>query len=296
MFSTTEVIDSYAEYLRAKNPESLPSFVQRRASDPEAALAEAVVFSMLQGFRVRPEINDKPGTGGADFICSASGGSPFALLRPPSPESQFIVEATSLDPDAVTDRTNLPNEAPDEIGGGAFGLLTKSVLNKVKAKATQLSGYPMPRVLAIASGHFNIGAVFNAATAVNMLVSDFFWKQEIGSNQFDPNQYTNLDRSVFMKPGPDGSIVATRQSISALLLVGIYGDQSHIYGILHPEAAYPLNIGFLPKVPFLRIAKWPITDGRIMTEWVVAEPDGLVISHYPIRLPRAPRAQIVEAE
>jgi hypothetical protein len=94
MCSTTEMIDTYAEYLRTKNPESLPSFVQRRASDPEAALAEAVVFSMLQGFRVRPEINDKPGTGGADFICSASGGSPFALLRPPSPESQFIVEAT----------------------------------------------------------------------------------------------------------------------------------------------------------------------------------------------------------
>jgi hypothetical protein len=181
MFCTAEVIDSYAEYLRVKNPDSRPSFVLRRASDPEAALAEAVVFSILQGFRVRPEINDKPGTGGADFICSASGGGIFAFLKPPSPESQFIVEATSLDAEAVTDRTSLPNETPDEISGGAFGLLTKSVLNKVRAKATQLSGYPMPRVLAIASGHANIGAVFNAATAVNMLVSDYFWKQPIGS-------------------------------------------------------------------------------------------------------------------
>ena len=79
------------------------------------------------------------GTGGADFICSQNFG-PIFVRREPTPESMFIVEATSLDPDAVSRNTSIPNEVPEEITGGAFSLLTRSVFTKAKDKATQLAG------------------------------------------------------------------------------------------------------------------------------------------------------------
>lgn len=277
-------MDLYAEHLKEAYPTHLAPFNQRRSQDREAALAEAMVFWMLKAFGVRPKINEVRGTGGADFICSANYGAPIFALREPTPESMFIVEATSLDPDAVSRNTSIPNDAPDEISGGAFSLLTRSVFAKAKDKATQLAGYDMPRVLAIASSHEGISAVFNSATALNILVSDYHWRQEIGSDTFDPNRYVNLANSVFMKPGPNGTIEAARKSISAILLIAVHGDQSIVHGILHPEPARPLHIEFFPKVPFLRIAKWPILDGKIFTEWVIADPDGLSV-HHPIRIP-----------
>jgi hypothetical protein len=273
------MLDSYADYLRSGHPENAKRFETTRSSDREAAIAEAVVFGMLQGFNVDPQINDAVNTGGADFICCASRGPLFGR----SPQDRFVVEATSLSPDAVTDRSNIPNAVPDDISGGAFGLVTMNIRNKAAAKAPQLSGYQMPRVLAIASAHAGVAALFNNSTATWALASEPHWRQEIGSTEAEPNQYTDLEKSVFIKPGPDGSIVACRQSISAILLVAVYGDKSDVWGVLHPEPAFPLNIAFLPDLPFVRIAPWPVVDGRISTEWVVASPSGYSAYHFPVR-------------
>lgn len=79
-----------------------------------------MVFWMLKSFGVRPKINEVVGRGGADFVCPANFGSPILARREPPPE-------------------------------GAFGVLTRSVFAKVKDKATQLAGYDVPRMLAIAS-------------------------------------------------------------------------------------------------------------------------------------------------
>jgi hypothetical protein len=65
--------------------------------------------------------------------------------------------------------------------------------------------------------------------------------------------------------GSDGRVVACRQDISAILLVAANSGEG--YGVLHPEPAYPLNIASLATVPFVRIAQWPIVDGKITTEW-----------------------------
>src|SRR5580698_11423563 len=92
------VIQSYAEYLHEAYPQNLDRFEQSRASDPDAALAEAVVFRMLQTMSVRPEIHDQPQKGGPDFICYCNRGP----LHKPISEDRFIVEATSLTPDTVT--------------------------------------------------------------------------------------------------------------------------------------------------------------------------------------------------
>jgi hypothetical protein len=76
------------------------------------------------------------------------------------------------------------------------------------------------------------------------LVSEPHWRHEIGSDTVDTAEYTDLESSLFIKPGPDGTIVPCRQSISAILVVAVYGGQSEIWGILHSEAAQPFNYAF----------------------------------------------------
>lgn len=159
-FSVTDIdgmLNSHSEYLRHGHPENAKRLDETQASDREAAVAEAVVFGILQGLNVDPQINDDPERGGMDFICCASRG-PLAKRML---QDCFVVEATSLSPDAVTDRSKIPNEVPEAISGGAFGLLTMNIVNKAKVKAIQLGGYPMPRVLAIASSHAAVAALLN---------------------------------------------------------------------------------------------------------------------------------------
>jgi len=277
------MLDSYWEYLRRRYPKNSERFAHARHASPESATAEAITFGILQSLSLSPEVNESMGKGGADFLCTGSHLSP-ALRRmvEASPENRFLVEVSSLDPEAVTERTNIPNEFPEPFSGGAFGLLTQAVCNTAKDKDKQLQDCGMPAVVAIASAHHGIGALFNKAAAQWCLVSDP--QMTIPLN--DPEggrQTTNLRNSLFFRPGADRkTIVPCRQNISAILLIAVHGEHSEIYGILHPEPAFPLNIQFFPKLPFIRVKSWPITNGLISTEWVVTAPDGLSVPHFAI--------------
>ena len=62
---------------------------------PESALAEAMVFRVLQACKVNPVVADTPGIGGPDFCCLDG-----------TPQS-FMVEATSLLPERVTKESHI---------------------------------------------------------------------------------------------------------------------------------------------------------------------------------------------
>jgi hypothetical protein len=200
---TDSVIESYSAWLGLKHPEARERFENLRASNSEGAMAEAVVFRLLQTLQAHPELHESASTGGADFMCSHG----RSVFRSKAHYDPFVVEATCLDPDAVTDRSNLPNEISEDNTGGAFGMVTQNIFNKVRDKAPQVANYPMPRVLAISSSHAHISLVFNGAAAQWALISDIHWRHEIGSDKVDPREYTDLRCSIFMKPGPDGSIL-----------------------------------------------------------------------------------------
>jgi hypothetical protein len=276
-----DMLDSYQEYIRLARPDNLNRFRRTRERDREAAVAEAIVYGMLQHLNADPRINDDTSRGGADFLCCASRGPLLGRV----PADQFVVEATSLNPEKVTERSGIRNEVPDGITGGAFSLVTQNIWRKVSGKENQLAKYDMPRVLAIVSGHFASAVLFNNYTATIALVSGLHWRHKINSAEVDRTNYTDLRTSIFFKPGPDGTIIATRKGISAVLLIAVHGDKSEAWGILHPEPERPLNIDFLPDVPFVRVAEWPIVAGKISTEWVIAHPSGYEVRHFPIKLP-----------
>jgi hypothetical protein len=269
------VIDSFADYLFVKDRATHDRFTRMRDLDVEAALAEAMVFRILQHFGCHPELHDHESTGGADFLCRPSRG-----IFKANPADEFVVEATSLNPDAVTERSGICNKVPEVVSGGPFGLVTRNIVSKAKAKASQLANYPMPRMLAIVSSHFGASALFNSTTAEWALVSEPHWRGG------DSGQYTNLENSLFIKPGRANNIVACRQSISAAMLISVNGRDCDMWGILHPEAAYPLNITVFSRVPFVRVAPWPIVDGRIFTEWVTTHPFGYSVQHAKTHIPK----------
>jgi hypothetical protein len=280
--SIDDVLKSYGEYLALAHPPNFKRFQNTLVSSRESAIAEAMVFQILDQLRVNPQINDTVEAGGADFICNRGYRSGvLQRFAAPNIQDRFVVEATSLDIDAVTDRSGIPDEIED-LEGGPFSLLT--LRNKVAAKAPQLANYDMPRVLAIASSHSGISALFNTATAEWFLTSPPKWRMPIDGGEV--TQVIDLGSSVFLKPGPAGTIEACRQSISAILLVSIHGDRSCVCGILHPDPARPLSIGFLPTIPFVRLAKWPIAGGKLETEWVISEPEMHDFRHERIRPPK----------
>jgi hypothetical protein len=92
--SPDRMLQSYSEYLRNVHPENAQRFDLLRISDREAAIAEAVVFGILQGFKVDPQIHDQPNSGGPDFICCAYRGP----LAPRQPEDRFVDQRRRLRP------------------------------------------------------------------------------------------------------------------------------------------------------------------------------------------------------
>ena len=70
-------------------------FLKRENSDPQAAQAEAVVFSWLRAEKVEPRLFEDAGTGGPDFCCAYSGSDRF-LLEVTSKELHSILRLWSL--------------------------------------------------------------------------------------------------------------------------------------------------------------------------------------------------------
>jgi hypothetical protein len=96
-------------------------------------------FSRLAGLGVDPILADAPGVGGPDFLCLQ--GKP----------KEFMVEATSLLPNRVTQVSNIPNRVPEDMEGGPFALLTAQIDETATKKLPQFREIAKPGILTIAS-------------------------------------------------------------------------------------------------------------------------------------------------
>lgn len=270
--SLAEVAQAYAEYLRIKHPSYHKKFETLLTVDREAALGEAVIFSLLKTyFHASPQPLDEPGTGGVDFVCHKG--------RP----EEFVVEVTSLKPEAVAAQSGIPVTVDDR-AGGAFEMTTNQLFATVKGKADQLGDYDCPRVLAITSTHYASSFLLGPSGAEFLLTSEPNITYPVAGSGAEVTMTTNLRRSVFFAPRGEGNqIVSRRRSVSAVLLVALADNQSSVVGILHPDPAKKLRIEHFRNVPFLRLARWTIEAGAINTEWVISCPESRNFLHAPVR-------------
>jgi hypothetical protein len=252
--SIDEVVDSYCVFLARNHYDAhLDKFKQRLKSDARAAEAEAVVFSMLWSSKANPDLFENVGTGGPDFICR------------PNRAGKFLVEVKSLEPSAVLRRSCWPEENGGR-RGGAFRMDTQKLKDAAVRANLQFRncGLSVPRVLAITSSHENALVLMDCHAAESLLVSDPIPSIRLENAGMTA---TDLKNSVFTKPGDAGRIVPCLPHVSAVWLVGIFGDQSRLVGVLHPEPEIPFEPNLFPRVPYVRLRNWPILDGRMGVEW-----------------------------
>jgi len=265
--TVAECVEAYRDVLRAMYPDHLRAFDARHQADSDSAVAEAIVFSLLRAERLEPVVAEVLGSGGPDFLCL--GGSPRA----------FFVEATSLEAEAVVERSSWPNEIAEQ--GLWFTEVTRNLCNKAAQKARQLSGLPHPRVLAVCSTHVGAGVLLGPLAAEDLMTPDLRAPAIAGE---DAQRIADLSASPFLTV-QNGVLVPIRRSISAMLLVSIGGEDSGVVGLLHPDSAAPFDYATIQRVPFLRLM-WPaeIVDGCPRTEWVVGNPDARLLMHRAARL------------
>ena len=270
--SLDEIVDSYWIFLsRNRYQAHLAGYKKRWNSDPYAATAEAVVFSILWAAKARPDVFEDPSSGGPDFCCH------------PNQGQKFLVEVTSLQARAAARRSKLPEKLTGS-GGGAFGLITPALSAAIGKKAPQLSAYPYPRILAITLEYDFAGLLINRLAAEHLFVSDPMVRHQLGALGRG-ELVTDLRRSAFLRPNTAGKgIVSYRRSISAVLLVAISGAQSDVVGILHPDPAEPFNPALFPHLPYLSLKNWPITDGMIEIGWLGGDEDRELATFYHKRI------------
>lgn len=228
------------------------------ANNPEAAAAEALAWEMLD-----EQVDEIwPGADPPDFDCRSDG-------------SEFHVECTAIMIDTATTKTTLTDH-PES--GGTYKRLLPAVENKTKAKAARLVNCSVPAVLAIATFHFQAGAVALDRMHVEDMLHD---PRKINMGRFDSDrgEFVNWGRetanrcdSVFFKEDPATSeAIPARRNISAIVLLGLGGRPRVARGLIHPEAVRQFNPEWLPAVAFCRFARWP-QDEKVEIAWVKGNP------------------------
>ncbi|APF17697.1 hypothetical protein Calab_2169 [Caldithrix abyssi DSM 13497] len=266
-----KIVESYKSFLSVKYESHYKLFCNRLGDKPEGARAEAVTFSWLRSQFEEVTIAEDVVTGGADFLCVSG-------------NDKIIVEVTCAESEAVSTQSYLPNRVPENGSGGSFRMITHKLRTKASEKASQLSDYRMPRVLAITCEHVAADVLLGPLGAEMLLTSDPKIRVPIATGKsIDERIYmtTDLKDSVFFRFNK-GTVEPCRQSISAIFLISILADKLLVVGILHPQPRHVLTISMLPLVPFLRIKKWPPENHRIETEWVIHSPKPAAFYHQEI--------------
>ena len=249
-FTAQQVEDSYVTFLQDHSAGHHRQFLNRHTDNPHAARAEAAVFSWLQSDGFGPKLSEDLSTGGVDFKCCRLGAQ------------EFMLEVTSLDPEAVATRTHWPAQGTDRISGGFFDDDIRKLKRVVSRKADQLKNYPIPRVLAITSSHSGSGVLFGRKGAEALLIFKFLTSEP------------DFENSAFMKRGSNGNVVPCRRSVSAVLLISVSTNPIEVVGLLHPDPVMPLDLRTFPDVPLVRIRNWPLSpDSRVEIEWNLAKPE-----------------------
>jgi hypothetical protein len=241
-----QLVSEHRQWLTGFDGQHLKSWEDQLIDNPEAALCEAAVRDIVQGFGFAVEpVADLKGQGanGAvqrpDFRCSNGIGA-------------FYVEVSNISIAKATELTNLPH--PEQFGSSRFyGKLTKAVFAKAKGKATQCE-QDLPTLLAVGTFHAAGSRLAMDRFCANSLLTGepmITWDVDTrtGTSVDDTYQSTNLKYASFMKPG-DCSIINARTSISGILLCGLGVLPASIIGVLHPEADRPFRSELLPRIPF----------------------------------------------
>ena len=255
MKTVNNLVDEFKHFLNGNHSEHFNAFNQRYNHHPEAAKAEAVVFSFFNqnGYDIRVEETSK-NKGGVDF-------------RVRTANSEFVVEVTSVSQNTFTKKSGVPTKFKSS---KVFTVSSCRVARRIRQeafdKAGQMSGYNCPAILVITSEHLQYGHILqnkNAPFGASMFMMSppgiaIEHNPKIRDDDTETptsltsGNATNLEYSLFLKFNKRGRIEFCRKQISAVLLFYIRTHEASIVGLLHPKPIYRFSHKILPSVPFMK--------------------------------------------
>ncbi len=271
LIRASDLVPDYMDFLKTKDPKRIKSFQSLLSTQRPSAVSEAVAFHFFGYYVDKIQVEEILNKGGVDFRCQTG-------------DTNFVVEVTHLDVEAVENRSGLPNDLTQDNAVGCFSSITKKLHDTVDKKAHQMSGYECPGILVIACTHNLADLLFNTSAAENLLVGDtkisipipkYLLTDRIKEDTPIEDTWqnlssrTDLENAIFFRWNDEWE--ACNRSISAVLLFHISGANAFVLGILHPDPIHKFPIQFLPSVPFVRLKKWPPEDGLMFTEWIKYE-------------------------
>ena len=259
LITIMDLVDNYKDFLDDKHPTRVKSYRALLKHDPASARAEAVMFHFFKANLDHVQVKEDPKIGGVDFRCETG-------------STEFVVEVTSLDAEAVARESGLKNEISENRSSGSYCLITGLLRRKASGKASQMSGYDCPRILAITCEHINANHLLSSRIAAEFFLTSNT-KITIPNPCANPKPgvglETDLENSAFFRFNEKTTqLESCRRSISAILLCGVSNYQTLIVGVLHPDPVHKFPIEFLPSLPFVKLKKWPPENSKIGTEWV----------------------------
>ena len=256
MRTVSNLVDEFRHFLDVNHPEHSNAFSQRH---PEAARAEAVVFSFFKqnGYDIRVE--ETSTEGGVDF-------------RVQTENSEFVVEVTSIRQQTFIKKSGVPPTLT--AGEGYYSdpyTIAYQIREEAREKEAQMSGYNCPAILVITSEHpeyadilkdkvteFNPRMFMTGAPEIEMEYNTETHASRIVGNA------TDLQESLFFRFNRKGRIEFCREQMSAVLLFYIHEKyEALIVGLLHPKPIYQISHEILPSVRFVAL---PIPEQVINSE------------------------------
>ena len=266
-----DLLDEYKGFLETYHSERCKSFDKLCCTEPEAARAEAVVFSFFKWNGYDIQVEETGNEGGVDF-------------RAQKENTEFVIEVTSILRETFAEHSGVP-ENPWASGRGVHVGdydIAHLIRSEASGKADQMSGYDCPRILVIACEHVEYQTYLKKSEDVGFGADMFLTSpQVLGLPNLDDVTY--LDDSLFIR-FQNGSIVFCRESISAVLLFYISKFHAETTGLLHPKPVCDFSIRLLPSVPFVEVLVPRIEDysagnsSKLKTRWIPDNlPDGSFI-------------------
>jgi hypothetical protein len=241
-----QLVSEHRHWLTGFNSQHRKSWEHQFGDNPEAALCEAAVRDIMQGFGFVVEpIADLEGQG-------ANGAAQRPDFRCSNRNDAFYVEVANISIAKATELTNLPH--PMQLGRATnYGKLTKAIFGKARGKASQCE-QDLPALLAVGTFHTEASHIAMDRLCANSLLTGepmITWDVDTrtGASVGDTYLSTNLKYASFIKPG-NCSIMNARTSISGILLCGFGVRPASIIGVLHPVADRPFRPELLPRIPF----------------------------------------------
>ena len=186
MTSTSEIIESYKTFLQVKYKSHYGRFCNLLRDNPEGGKAQAVLFSLMRSTVHEVRVAEDISSGGVDFLCSLD-------------DAAFMFEVTCLKAEAVATQSGWENTISESATAGSFAMITHMLRTKASFKAPQVSGYPMPRVLAITCEHIGADFLIGPNGAETLLTSDTKIAVPMGEPIGETRSTTELKDSVFFK-------------------------------------------------------------------------------------------------